>query len=210
MLKNTGLLGCGLQASRFRPIICLQVSVGSKNSRISSTPEQLTVRQLILADKAAVLFVVEVAIPLTFRLFVSFPCRMSLNAESCPVCFNLEPDQFPEKSQPGLLDEHRLVVPFSQVKSSAKNSDCLSCQIICVGLENIERDWEEGTEPDNTVDQILRDETLLLINLRLGRSLRVTLSNDWYETTLEFYTLSEAGMKALYIGRVLLKLSCEL
>ncbi|TVY30660.1 hypothetical protein LHYA1_G001152 [Lachnellula hyalina] len=107
----------------------------------------------------------------------------------CPVCFNLDPDRCPEKSPPSLLDEHRLNVPFSELKRSAETGDCLACKILCVGLENMQELWDEGAESENG-DQILLDETLLHIDLRRDHSLRVILANVGYETTIEFYTVS--------------------
>ena len=113
----------------------------------------------------------------------------------CTVCFNLDPDRCPDKSLPRLLGEQRVTVPFSDLKRSAEEGNCLACKIINVGLENMEELWEEGAESENQ-DQILCEETHLLLGLRRGHSLRVTLANVGYETTLEFYTLSSDGMIA--------------
>jgi hypothetical protein len=116
----------------------------------------------------------------------------------CPVCFNLDPDRCPEeKYPPCLLDEHQLNVPFLELKRSAERGDCLACKILCVGLENMGELWNEGAESGNE-DQILLVETYLQIQFRRDHSLRVTLANVSYETTIEFYTLSEDGMVAFH------------
>ncbi|KAF4633919.1 hypothetical protein G7Y89_g4193 [Cudoniella acicularis] len=100
----------------------------------------------------------------------------------CPVCFNLDFGRLPEIDPPCTLDEYRISTPFSEIKASAESSDCLACGIICSGLENMREQWE-GSE-------FLRDSTLLIMHLRHGYNLRITLANVGYEGVLDFYTLS--------------------
>jgi hypothetical protein len=104
----------------------------------------------------------------------------------CPVCFNLDFDRFTEHNPRCVLDEYRITTPFSKMKASAESGDCLACEIICAGLEHMQEQWEEP--------EFLLDGTLLIMDLRRGHSLRVTLANVGYESVLEFYTLSHEGM----------------
>jgi len=104
----------------------------------------------------------------------------------CPVCFNLDFDRLTKHNPPLILDEYRITTSFSKMKASAESDGCLACQIIRAGLEYMREDWEEPG--------FLLDGTVLIMNLRRGNSLRVTLSNVGHENILEFYTLSHEGM----------------
>lgn len=104
----------------------------------------------------------------------------------CPVCFNLDFDQLPEQNPPCVLDEYQISTPVSEMKASAQSGDCLACEIIYAGLESMQEQWEEP--------EFLLDDTMLIMNLRRGHSLRVTLANVGYERVLEFYTLSDEGI----------------
>jgi hypothetical protein len=105
----------------------------------------------------------------------------------CPICFNLDFDRLTEQDLPCILDEYRITTSFSKVKASAESGDCLACEIIRVGLEYQREDWENPPF-------LLDDDTVLIMNLRRGHSLRVTLANVGYESILEFYTLSHEGI----------------
>jgi hypothetical protein len=104
----------------------------------------------------------------------------------CSICFNLDFDRLPEQDPPCILDEYRITTSFSKMKASAESGDCLACEIICVRLEYMREQWDNSP--------FLLDDTVLVIHLRRGHSLRVTLANDGYETILEFYTLSHEGI----------------
>ncbi|CZR62676.1 uncharacterized protein PAC_12573 [Phialocephala subalpina] len=111
----------------------------------------------------------------------------------CPVCFNLDFDHIPQKEPPCVLDSHYFNIPFLKVKASSKSESCLPCSIICAGLECMQEQWEDSED-----DQFLLEDTLLLINLRRGHSLRITCSNPGDEKILEFYTLSEKDNASIF------------
>jgi len=104
----------------------------------------------------------------------------------CPACFNLDFDRLTKYNPRCILDEYRIVTQFPKLKASAKSGDCLACEIILAGLEHTQEQWDRS--------ELLLDDTLLLMNLSRGYSLRVTLDNLGYEFTVEFYCLSHEGI----------------
>lgn len=128
----------------------------------------------------------------------------------CPVCFNLDPSRCPESLTPSLLGEQHVFIPLIVLKQSAEQGDCVACSILYAGLECMEQGWSMGVEPQIShinlfpeskadTDQLLNEKTHLAISIRSGYSLRVVLCNPHYETTIEFYTLSQEGM-ALFLS----------
>ena len=110
----------------------------------------------------------------------------------CPICLNLDFDHAPKKDPPCSLDEYLITTNFLDLRNSAASGDCLACQIICTGLDNMRESWDEAEE-SGMESEYLVDETQLGINLRRGHSLRITLGNVGSEQTVEFYTLSDEG-----------------
>jgi hypothetical protein len=108
----------------------------------------------------------------------------------CDTCYKLNPALFPEKHKPLVLDEDRLEISFSALEQSAERKQCRECQILHVGLRDVEEQWAEAGHEE----PLLTEDTQLVILLRRGHSLRVTVSNIGLEATFEYYTLCERGM----------------
>ncbi|KAH6672844.1 heterokaryon incompatibility protein-domain-containing protein [Halenospora varia] len=100
----------------------------------------------------------------------------------CSVCLNLDFGRLPKPDPPHTLDEYQISTSFQELRDSAQNDDCLACKIICTGIESVQEEYEES--------EFLLDDTRVIMNLRQGHSVRVTLSNFGYEKVLEFYTIS--------------------
>lgn len=111
----------------------------------------------------------------------------------CPVCFNLDADLCPIYP---LLDQPRITAAYSDLKHSAETSTCQACKILILGLEDIDESWGADQAESENGDRILLDGTRLVIDIRRGHSLLVTLSNVGYEMTIEFYTLNPEGIIA--------------
>lgn len=102
--------------------------------------------------------------------------------QECSVCLKLDFDRLPKPDPPHTLDEYQISTSFLELKASAHDSDCLACKIICTGIESIQEEYTES--------EFLLDDTQVIMNLRRGHSVRVTLSNLEDERVLEFYTIS--------------------
>ncbi len=107
----------------------------------------------------------------------------------CPVCLNLDFDQVKEPNPRSELDEYRVTTPLLKMKDSAESADCLACEIIYAGLLEMQEEWEEP--------RFLLNDTVVIMDLRRGHSLRVTLANVGIEHTFEFYTVSHEGIHTI-------------
>lgn len=137
--------------------------------------------------------------PSVGSLFLLEPTAMATEKDpnlACPVCLNLDFDRLPKIEPPCALDEYHIAVTFFAVKDSAERGECKPCMIICCGLESMQEQWEE--------DFLLNlNDTRVLLYVRRGHSLRVTLANVEREMTFEFYTLSDEGI-LLVLAKIIL------
>jgi len=128
-----------------------------------------------------------------FKLLMSgpYPAISTVDSEAnrvCPACFNLDPTCLPKKLPQSILNEYAFQTSFPAIETSAEKGHCKYCGVLSIGLGGIQNSWSEEGDED-----LVRDESAIIITMRPGHSLRVRVSNPDIEVTYEFYTTTPEG-----------------
>jgi len=128
-----------------------------------------------------------------FKLLMSgpYPAISTVDSEAnrvCPACFNLDPTCLPKKLPQSILNEYAFQTSSPAIETSAEKGHCKYCGVLSIGLGGIQNSWSEEGDED-----LVRDESAIIITMRPGHSLRVRVSNPDIEVTYEFYTTTPEG-----------------